>query len=155
MSLSERPRLGWCVLPAWGVGVGSLHYLAVYRAQRCMTTNCRPTTCSAVCCAGFYSGTFWEKLLPQTSPLSQEFLAASVATSRIQRCNASKLLWSSRLPNVPIGHPCRSSHELMKLLNVKISSRIITYDSARRFRILKRFDRHNEIILFTVIVFFC
>ena len=55
-------------------------------------------------------------------------------------CNVPKPLWSSRLP-IPI----RSLH-LMKLSNVKISSRIISY-SASKSLILKRFDRHNEVIV--------
>jgi len=40
----------------------------------------------------------------------------------------------------------------MKLSNVKISSRIISY-SANKFLILKRLDRHDEVILFTVTIF--
>jgi len=42
----------------------------------------------------------------------------------------------------------------MKLSNVKISSHIISY-SASTFLMLKRFDRHNVVILFTVTIFCC
>ena len=40
----------------------------------------------------------------------------------------------------------------MKLSNVKTSSRIVIY-SASAFLILKRFDHHNKVILFIVIIF--
>ena len=46
-------------------------------------------------------------------------------------CNASKSLWSSRLP-IPIKFP----HQFMKLSNVKISSRIISYSASKFLRFL-------------------
>jgi len=48
----------------------------------------------------------------------------------------------------------RSAHQFMKLLNVKISSRIIS-NGANKFLIPECFDQHNEVILFILTLFCC
>jgi len=55
--------------------------------------------------------------------------------------------WFTRLPI-----PVRSPHQLRKLSNVKFSSRIISY-GARKFQILMRFERRNEVMLLIVRIF--
>ena len=64
-------------------------------------------------------------------------------------CNAPKPLRSSRLPN-----PISSPHQFMKLSNVKISSRIISYTLPPNFGTLGHFNWQNNVILFTPTVIF-
>jgi len=63
------------------------------------------------------------------------------------QCNDPKPLWSSRLP-IPIGSP----HQLMKRSTSNVENFIthhqLQFYSASKFLIIKRFDRHNEVILF-------